>query len=164
MKAGEFAAEFTRLFADLCRFDEHMGMRLEVRAPGEVYYGLTVDEQHLSMPGACHGGVVAAMMDAVLGLTALSRVFVEGKMCQTVEFKINYFATAVPGATLEGSGEVEFAGSSLVVTTANIVDTRSGRPIAKGMGTFSLYPLDKNKQLLELLPGRASLAALAAID
>lgn len=163
MKEAEFAAEFTRFFTDLCRFDEHLGMRLDVRSPGEVSYWLTVTENHLSMPGACHGGVVAAMMDAVLGLTALSRVFVEGKMCQTVEFKINYFATAMPGAKLEGRGEVEFIGSSLVVTTATIMDTHSERKIAKGMGTFSLYPLHKNQLLVDLLPGQSGLAALAAM-
>lgn len=144
--------DFAAFFRDLCRFDTHLGMRLDIHEPGRVSYRLTVDERHLSMPDTCHGGVMAAMMDAVLGLTALSKVFPEGKMCQTVEFKINYLAGVGPGTVLEGTGSIEFAGSRLMVTTGSIADQADGRPIAKGMGTFSLYPLDRKRQLYELLP------------
>lgn len=148
MQIQEFAAFFQRI----CQFDRHLGMHLVVHAPGEISYRLTVTEQHLSMPGTCHGGVLAAMMDAVLGLTALSRVFSDGKLCQTVEFKINYLAAVALGTALQGHGRIEFAGSRLLVTTATIVDSADAHPVAKGMGTFSLYPLDKKRQLFDALP------------
>lgn len=144
--------DFAAFFRELCRFDDHLGMRLEIIEPGCIRYRLRVDERHLSMPDTCHGGVLAAMMDAVLGLTVLSRVFPEGKMCQTVEFKINYLAGVGYGALLEGSGDIEFAGSRLMVISGGITDTNDGRQIAKGMGTFSLYPLDRKRQLYDLLP------------
>jgi uncharacterized protein (TIGR00369 family) len=154
--------EFARFFEEICNFDRYLGMHLTVREPGCIGYRLTVGEQHLSMPGACHGGVLAAMMDGVLGLTALSSVFPEGKLCQTVEFKINYLAAVGPGVTLEGEGRIEFAGSRLMVTTGEIIDSADRRPVAKGMGTFSLYPLDRKRDLLDYLP--ESVRTLAALD
>ncbi len=154
--------DFARFFEEICAFDRYLGMHLTVHGPGRIAYRLTVDERHLSMPGACHGGVLAAMMDGVLGLTALSRVFPEGKLCQTVEFKINYLAAVGPGVTLEGDGRIDFAGSRLLVTTGDIIDHADRRQIAKGMGTFSLYPLDKKPDLLDYLP--ESVRTLRALD
>ena len=144
--------EFAELFRRVCQFDRHLGMDLTVHGPGRISYRLEVTDRHLSMPGACHGGVLAAMMDGVLGLTALSKVFLEGKLCQTVEFKINYLAAVRPGVLLEGEGRIEFGGSRLLVTTAEIIDCAKARPVAKGMGTFSLYPLHKQPDLLQHLP------------
>lgn len=142
--------EFAKFYRDNCRFDETLGMTLDVAAPGEISYRLTVDERHLSMPGACHGGVLAGMMDAVLGLTALSRVYPDGHLCQTVEFKINYLASPEIGETLSGRGQVESYGKRLVVTSAAIVSERDGRALARGLGTFSRYPLAKRAQRLGL--------------
>ena len=142
--------EFAKFYQQLCRFDEFLGLDLTVLSPGEIRYRLTVGEQHLSMPNYCHGGVLAAMMDAVLGLTALSKVYAAGKLCQTVEFKINYLSTPIVGDDLLGSGTIEFSGSTIVVTSAVIVNAAEHRPLAKGMGTFSLYPLTKRAAELGL--------------
>jgi uncharacterized protein (TIGR00369 family) len=136
--------DFVEFYRSICHFDRFMGLELSLQAPGRINYHLTAGEQHLSMPGACHGGVIAAMMDAVLGLTALSAVFEAGKLCQTVEFKINYLRAVAPGTRLVGEGRVEFSGNRLLVTSATIEDAANQRAIAKGMGTFSLYPMDKN--------------------
>ena len=144
--------DFAEFYRTICEFDRLLGLQLTVHEPGHIHYQLTVNEQHLSMPGACHGGVLAAMMDAVLGLTALSKVFPAGKLCQTVEFKINYLRSVTPGTQLEGAGKIEFSGNRLLVTSAEIYDLADRRPVAKGMGTFSLYPLDKKAYLFKFLP------------
>jgi len=144
--------DFAEFYRSICHFDRFLGLQLSVDEPGHIKYRLTVGEQHLSMPGACHGGVIAAMMDAVLGLTALSQVFDAGKFCQTVEFKINYLRAVTPGTELEGEGRIEFSGNRLLVTSATIYDIAERRSIAKGMGTFSLYPLDKKAYLFNFLP------------
>lgn len=143
--------DFAALYQTMCQFDRFLGLQLEVHEPGKISYQLTLDKQHQSMPGACHGGAIAAMMDAVLGLTALSKVFPKGQLCQTVEFKINYLSAAVPGMVAIGSGQVEYSGKRLVVTTADIIDQDNHRPLAKGMGTFSLYPVDKKGYLLDFI-------------
>ena len=149
-KATMVLPDFAKFYTEICRFDVFFGLQLSVNEPGDVRYRLTVGEQHLSMPNACHGGVLAAMMDAVLGLTTLSKVFPQQQLCQTVEFKINYFATPRRSDELIGNGRIEFMGSRLVTTSGELRLAASERLMAKGMGTFSLYPLSKKAHLLGL--------------
>jgi uncharacterized protein (TIGR00369 family) len=150
LEYSDFAAAF---YKKICRFDRFLGLDLEVLEPGKITYRLLVDENHLSMPPFCHGGVIAGMMDATLGVTALSWAIVRGNLCATVEFKTHFFSPVKQGDQLEGTGEIDFTGASLVVTTAQIMDVTTRRLVAKGMGTFSLYPITKKKELLTLLGG-----------
>ena len=64
-------------------------------------------------------------------------------LCVTVEFKINYLSRVKPGDILEGTGDIDFTGSKLIVTTGKIIEKKTGRLVAKGLGTFSQYPLAK---------------------
>lgn len=141
--------EFAQFYREICNFDRFLGLDLQVDAPGRIRYRLTVSEAHLSMPGACHGGVLAAMMDATLGLTALSKVFDAGQLCQTVEFKINYLSNPGVGERLTARGALESCGQRLIVASARIV-ADDGRGLASGLGTFSLYPLAKRAERLGL--------------
>ncbi len=141
--------EFEKLYAELCHFDRHLGMTLTIFEPGRVSYRLTVEQRHLSSPGACHGGVLAAMMDAVLGLTVLSWAVPREQLCATVELKTNFLTPAYPGDTLEGSAEMDFTGAKLVVASGEIKNAAGGELVAKGMGTFSLYPLAKKAHLAD---------------
>ena len=143
--------DFAAFYSKICQYDRHMGLKLTVHAPGKITYSLQVDERHISFPPACHGGVIAGMMDATLGVTALSWAIARQQLCATVEFGTHFFAPVKAGDRLEGTGEIDFSGSSLVVTTAHITDTTIGQLVAKGIGTFSLYPLAKRKDLVEML-------------
>ncbi len=145
------STEFESFYGKICNYDRHLGLRLSVHGPGKITYLLDVDERHLSMPPACHGGVIAGMMDATLGVTALSWAVQQGKLCATVEFKTHFFAPVKAGDRLEGSGAIDFVGSRLVVTTAHITATVAQQLVAKGIGTFTLYPATKRKDLLEML-------------
>lgn len=147
-------AYFESIYHQISHFDRHLGMSLAVLAPGRIRYHLTVGREHLSASCACHGGVIAGMMDAVLGVTALSWAVTHHKLCATVEFKIHYFAPVAEGDRLEGSGEIDFTGTKLVVVSGTINDLSSGQAVAKGIGTFTLYPLTKKAQLAALLAGR----------
>jgi len=136
--------ELKQAFRQVSRFDELLGMQFEIYGPGEIEYSLIVQEKHLSSPKVCHGGVLAAMMDAVLGLPVLSLAVADHKVCATVEFKINYLGPAYLGDSLVGTQSLEFKGQSLVVSSGEIRNGASGQPLAKGLGTFSLYPAGKN--------------------
>jgi uncharacterized protein (TIGR00369 family) len=118
-------------------------MVLTVNAPGDITYTLDIQKHHMASPDACHGGVISGMMDAVLGVTALSFAVSKGNLCATVEFKINYLSPVKLGDHLEGRGEIDFYGSKLMVTSGAIIEQNSGRLVAKGLGTFSQYPLSK---------------------
>ena len=132
-----FANDFEVFYKEMVQFDSHLGMDLTVHAPGNITYMLKIETHHLASPDACHGGVIAAFMDSVLGVTALSWAVSKENSCATVEFKINYLTRVRPGDILEGTGGIDFTGSKLIVTTGKIIEKKTGRLVAKGLGTFS---------------------------
>lgn len=142
---------FERFYRETSHFDRFLGMTLSVLSPGEIEYRLTIGDQHLSPTGASHGGVMAAMMDAVLGVTALSWAIPRDQLCATVEFKLNYFAPAHRDDCLVGRGQLDFTGSRLVVSSGKIINLETGQAVASGMGTFNLYPIAKRTDLLSRL-------------
>lgn len=125
-------------------FGRVVGMDFKIIEPGVVHYFLTINESHLSTPRATHGGVIAAMMDGVLGVAALSKTVLENRIVSTVEFKINYLAPSLLGDELVGVGKIENAGKRLIITSGDIICTnRNNMLIAKAMGTFNAYPVEK---------------------
>lgn len=131
------------LYKKYNNLDKKLGLELTVISPGVIKYELEVKKKHLSSPKVGHGATVAAMMDAILGTTALSKVYDKGNLVSTVEFKINYFKPILKGDKLIATGEIEFEGKSLIVTTAKIIKQKSGELVSKGMGTFNIYPMSK---------------------
>ncbi|WP_324675370.1 PaaI family thioesterase [Hymenobacter sp. GOD-10R] len=120
------------------------GMELQVQAPGEVTYTMTVREEHLSSPNTCHGGVIAGLMDAALGAAALTLAMPVGELVSTVEFKINYLQPVYLHDVLVARGWVEQAGKTLVVTSAAIAcHNRDEIVVARALGTFNRYPASK---------------------
>lgn len=135
--------ELLQLYNRVNAFGALMEMELEVVRPGEVKYKMPVRDHHLSNPRAAHGGAVAALMDAILGVSALSLAVEKEMLVSTVEFKINYFQPVLPGYQLEGHGIVDFAGNRLLSSSGTIIEIRSGEVLCKGCGTFNQYPADK---------------------
>lgn len=131
------------LYEKYNNFDKEFGLKLTVNSPGNITYELTVENKHLSSPNVGHGATVAAMMDATLGTTALSKVYDQGNLVSTVEFKINYFKPIFKNENLIATGEIEFEGKSLIVTTAKIIKKDTNELVSKGMGTFNIYPMSK---------------------
>lgn len=125
-------------------FGKILGMDFKIIEPGIVHYFMTIKEEHLATPKAAHGGVVAALMDDVLGVAALSNVVAQNKVVSTAEFKINYLAPALLGDQLFGIGKVEQLGNRIIITSGDIICTnRNNMTIAKAMGTFNAYPFEK---------------------
>ena len=134
--------ELETFFRKYSKLDQTLGLKLDIQGPGEITYTLTIDERHLSSPKTAHGGILAAMMDDVLGVTALSMAVTKGFLVSTVEFKLNYLQPARLGDTLVGSALIDFQGKSLIVTSGSI--KCGDQMICKGQGTFNLYPIEKN--------------------
>lgn len=125
-------------------FGRVLGMHFRIIEPGLVHYFLKITDTHLSTPRATHGGVIAAMMDGVLGVAALSKTVTGQRIVSTVEFKINYLSPSLLGDELMGIGRVDSEGKRLLVCSGDIVCTnRDNMIIAKAMGTFNAYPLEK---------------------
>jgi uncharacterized protein (TIGR00369 family) len=141
--------QFQKHYSRLVKFDKFLGMSLVVHEPGKITYTLQIREDHLTAPDQCHGGVISAMMDAVLGVTALSLAVSQGNLCSTVEFKMNYISVARPGDLVEGTADVDYSGSKLITTSGSLREKNSGRLIARGMGTFMQYPISKKMDVLK---------------
>ncbi len=143
--------ELVAYFVQNDQFSKTNGAVLTILSPGHVSYRLTIKETHQSSPGTCHGGVIAGLMDAVLGASALTQAFIDQKLVSTVEFKINFLRPVAVGETLYGEGRVEHAGTRLITTGAKILLADTDTVIALGLGTFNLYPLEKKQQIKPLL-------------
>jgi uncharacterized protein (TIGR00369 family) len=118
-------------------------MKLTVVKPGEIIYEMEVLEKHLATVNTIHGGMIAALMDGVIGVAALSLVAQDKKLVSTVEFKLNYYKPAYLGDVLKGYGRVDNAGKRIISTSGEIYNQK-GEMIAKAMGTFNAYPFDKS--------------------
>ena len=123
------------------------GMVLNYSKPGKAEYHMVIRPEHLSSPGVAHGGVLAGLMDAVLGAAALTLAFTEGELVSTVEFKINYLHPVRLGDELRAVAQVDHAGKSLLVSSGIIYRQVPGETaetaVAQGLGTFNRYPAGK---------------------
>lgn len=136
------------IYKRINQFAKENGMKLTVKKPGESHYEMIVLDKHLSSPNVCHGGVVAGFMDSVLGSAALSISFQSNALVSTVEFKINYFKPVYLADKLVGRGKVDYEGKKLITSTAEIyrvLEDGTEKLIAKGIGTFNKYPLEKTQ-------------------
>jgi uncharacterized protein (TIGR00369 family) len=131
------------LYNSINTFGTENEMELEVLGKGHIRYTMPVLKQHLATPIAIHGGVLSAMMDGILGVAALAASCYDGKLVSTVEFKINYLAPARLGDVLVGEGRVIQKGNRLIISEGDIKLHNSDKVIAKGIGTFSAYPIEK---------------------
>lgn len=127
------------LYDQVNAFGRDHEMTYKVLEPGHIEYYFTPKARHLATPIAAHGGMIAAFMDAVIGVAALSAVHHEGKLVATVEFKINFIAPATPHHALTGTGKVVQKGRSLLVVKGDIVNEK-GTLIATALGTLKAYP------------------------
>lgn len=118
-------------------------MELTILKPGLIFYEMEVQNKHLATPTIIHGGMIAAMMDGVLGVAALSLVADENKLVSTVEYKINYFRPAQLGDLLKGEGRVDHRGKRIISCSGEI-HNQHGEIVAKAMGTLNAYPFEKS--------------------
>jgi len=84
--------------------------------------------------GDFHGGVVASLLDAAMGV-AVRSAYAGGEGATTVSLTVNYLE---PGrGSLVATGHVRRAGGSLASAEAEVVDA-SGRIVAHGVGTMRI--------------------------
>ncbi|MBI2280576.1 MAG: PaaI family thioesterase [Bacteroidetes bacterium] len=131
------------IYHQVNNFGRENNMKLTVVKPGEIIYETEVLEKHLATLNTIHGGMIAALMDGVIGVAALSLVAQDKKLVSTVEFKLNYFKPAYLGDVLKGYGRVDNAGKRIISTSGEIYNQK-GEVVAKAMGTFNAYPFDKS--------------------
>lgn len=124
------------------KFGNDLEMTFDIEEPGRVVYRMPILDKHLATTRAAHGGSIAALADATLGVGALSKVCEDGKIVSTVEFKISYFHPANLGDIVIGTSFVLRKGRSLLFIEAELKN-QEGVLIAKASGTFNAYPVER---------------------
>ncbi|MEO9256762.1 MAG: PaaI family thioesterase, partial [Crocinitomicaceae bacterium] len=82
------------------------------------------------------------MMDAALGVAALSLSSTKGKVVSTVDFHMSFLVPVKLDDILTATGEIIKAGNRIFFAEAIIVN-QHGELISKGSGTFNAYPVEK---------------------
>lgn len=114
----------------------YLGIRIVDVGPGRATAEVDVRDELVHRFGALHGGVVATLVDQVLG-SAVYPVAPAGTWPATLEFKLNYLSPVRRGVVRATSRVVSMTTRTAVVQ----VDVTNGdRPVAVAMGTISLNP------------------------
>jgi uncharacterized protein (TIGR00369 family) len=113
-----------------------LGIRVVEIGPGTMRCALTVRDELLNPFGMMHGGVIAALVDHMLGAVCYP-VIPKGTWSATTEFKLNLLAPVRDGE-VEGAAEI----LSMTKRTAVVrIDVRNGdRLVALAQGTVTLQP------------------------
>lgn len=124
-----------RSLDSLNAFNRHLGIRFLEETPDGARAELEVrPEFYNSVEGVVHGGVVATLLDVVMGHAAAPhRDGVQQSV--TAEFKVNFLRPAT-GETLSAASRILKRGRRLVVAAAEAHS--AGELVAVAMGTYAL--------------------------
>jgi uncharacterized protein (TIGR00369 family) len=136
-----FSSELIEKYAKSNHFGALIGMHCEIPEAGKVHYYITIEDKHLATPIAAHGGVIASLMDAALGVACLSAVVNDNKVVSTLDLSLRYLKPAVLGAKIVAKSEVISKGNRILVSEVKVYDGET--LIATGSGTFNAYPKEK---------------------
>ena len=129
-------------YIEMNRFGRLLGMDFSIQSPGNVEYKLNVKEEHLATPVSAHGGVISALLDATLGVGALSAVCEEEKVVSTIEIKVSFLRPVLLGDVLLATSEIIKKGNRILFAEATIRNQKD-QIVAKASGTLNAYPKEK---------------------
>ena len=114
-----------------------MGITLVDIGDGVSELRLDLRPHHLNPGGIVHGGVLATLLDASIGLALRTKLGM-GSNHVTVELGVHYLAPARSGALI-GHGRAVRTGSRTSFGEAEL-HTEEGELVAKGSATFLVVP------------------------
>lgn len=115
-------------------FYQLIGLELVELRRGYSRFRLGISDSLRNVSGIVHGGAIAAMADAAMGVALATLLDPLVQRPITVEMKINYMAPS-RGGELTAEGRVVQRGSTLTVAGAE-VKSEDGELVALAMGTF----------------------------
>jgi uncharacterized protein (TIGR00369 family) len=116
-------------------FYRWFGMRLDATEVGSITLRLDLVEHHVNIQGLAHGGVIATLADAAMGLSIRSAIE-PGRRHVTVAMDVHYLRPVVRGA-VTATGRAVRVGRELAYAEADVVDAH-GRTLARASGTYSV--------------------------
>ncbi len=95
---------------------------------------LTIKPAHLRTLGIAHGGVIATLLDSVMGMTA-NRSSPPDHFVVTAQLSVQFIRPTFEGETLVASSEVRHSGRTTAVAQGEL-RTSTGNLVAIGSATF----------------------------
>ena len=120
-----------------CPYYRLMGMEIVAVNGGTSTLRLDVAADHHQAYGTAHGGAVAGLVDAAMGLAILACIG-DDEGCATIEMKLNFTAPARAGTALTATGRVLHLGRRIATASAEARDAR-GALVSAGQGTFQRF-------------------------
>ena len=108
--------------------------RLEVRSDEEGRLLLDLGPGHLRSLGIAHGGVIATLLDSVMGWTA-SKASPPDHYVVTAQLNVNFIRPGWEGESLIASADLRHRGLKTAVAQAE-VKTTAGHLVATASATF----------------------------
>lgn len=142
-----FEAQLMKVYEQTNQFGKANGMELINYEHGKIEYKMEVKSIHLATPTTAHGGVLAAYMDGIMGVAALTASAKNLNLVSTVEFKINYLKPAFVGDVLTGKGSIISEGKRIIIAKGEIFNQK-GDLISVATGTFNAYPYQKSGMVI----------------
>lgn len=116
-------------------FGELIGMNFIILEPGLVQYSLKITKKHLATPLAAHGGSLAALLDATMGVGALTLVEKDFQVVSTLEMKVSFLEAVMNGDELISKSRIIRKGRKIIFAEAEIKNQHD-KSVAKASGTF----------------------------
>jgi uncharacterized protein (TIGR00369 family) len=123
-------------------FGKLLGIDFNIIEPGVCEYRFEVNHIHTSIPKVAHGGFVAALMDATMGVGALSLVCEDMKVVSTLEIKVSFYQPVLSNSQVRCVSTCLKKGKSILFMEADLKNL-NGQLLAKGSGTFNAYQVEK---------------------
>lgn len=111
------------------------GMRVTHVEPGSVHVSIELGEHHANLQGFAHGGVLATLADAAMGLSVRSAME-PGRRHVTIELGVHYLRPIRTG-TVTATGKAVRVGRDVAYAEASISNER-GTELARASGTYSV--------------------------
>ncbi len=132
----------------VCGRDNPIGLHMHFYADADncVHADYIPRPEHQGYPGVMHGGLITAMLDELIGRTAIASDI----WCMTVEIKVRYKKPVPIGAPLKLKGEITRQTGRLLEGHGEI-RLEDGTLAAEATGTFLKIPddqMDKYKSAL----------------
>jgi uncharacterized protein (TIGR00369 family) len=117
-----------------------VGLSIAEVAEGRVVMRLTPAEYHYNPIGSMHGGILATLLDSVMGC-AVHTTLAKGKAYASLEIKVNFVrAVTDQSGELSAEGIVVHGGRRSAVAEAKVVDAK-GRLCATASTTCLVFDL-----------------------
>jgi uncharacterized protein (TIGR00369 family) len=117
-----------------------VGLSIAEVDEGRVVMRLTPEEYHYNPIGSMHGGVLATLLDSVMGC-AVHTTLPKGRAYTSLEIKVNYVRTVTyESGELSAEGKIVHGGRRSAVAEGTVVDGK-GRLCATASTTCLVFDL-----------------------